>query len=104
MCHQYFARKVTAICAQLQLFFVNNLFLCKARFPPRRKGPQSPLPFGAYIRSLCQLKGYGKIHCPDGADALSVGVYLGNVSEICFATRLMAPFISCEAPATPSEE
>lgn len=39
MCHQYFARKVTAICAQLQLFFVNNLFLCKARFPPRRKGP-----------------------------------------------------------------
>lgn len=32
MCHQYFARKVTAICVQLQLFFVNNLFLGRARF------------------------------------------------------------------------
>lgn len=41
MCHQNFARKVTAICAQLQLFFVNNFFYVK-HDSPRHKARQPP--------------------------------------------------------------
>lgn len=50
------------------------------------------------------LGGYGKRHSWGDVAVLPDDVYWGNVSEICLATRLMAPFTSCETPATPSEE